>query len=381
MKVAIVTDSFHPTRDGVVTSIDVMRSIFDANGIESVVIAPDPGRPEDRIDGVQYFRSVKFRSYEGYFVPIFPSNKVQVIQEINPDVVHIQGVALMALKGIVAAHHLKIPVIMTFHTMVGDTMKYYSPVKIPQASADKLVWKYIKYLSKWVDIIIAPTPSIEKEIREHGIKKEIRVISTPIDTSRFTPDTDHSEIAKKYNLEGKKVIISVGRVSFEKNIDVLVRALKELDDGVVLFIVGSGPAMDSIKQLSEELGLKDRVIFAGYVPYEDIAPYYTAADVAATASRFETQGLTAIEAMSCGLPVVCANERAFRDYVEDGKNGYLFDNTVEDCVTKLRLALDAPDEMKHNAMQTASTFSPDVFITELTKLYNDAIEKKRCKRR
>lgn len=376
MKVAIVTDSFHPTRDGVVACIDVMKSLFDSNGIESVIVAPDPGRPEDRIDGVQYFRSVKFRKYEGYFVPIYPSNKVQVIQDIDPDVVHIQGVALMALKGIIAAHHLKIPVIMTFHTMVGDTMKYYSPVKIPEKSAEKLVWKYIRYITKWVDMIVAPTPSIEAEIRSHGIRKEIRIIPTPVDTETFSPDIDHSKVTEKYGLEGKRVIICAGRVSYEKNIDILVRSMKELDGDVVLMIVGGGPAIESLKELSHGLGLDDRVIFTGYVP-ESIAPYYAAADVAATASRFETQCLTALEAMSTGLPVVCANERAFRDYIRDGENGYLFDNTVEDCVRKLKLALDSGDELKQAAIDTAKTFSSESFLRNMIELYNYTIDKKK----
>ena len=379
MKVVAVTDSYHPTSDGVVVAVDTYVRSLDTVGIESAIIAPDPGDEKDRIDGVRYFRSISFRSYPGYFVPIFPSNKVEVLKEIDPDIIHIHGITLMALKGLIAAHHLKIPVVVTFHTMVGDTMKYYSPVKIPQETAEKLVWKYIGYFIRWVDAIVAPSQSVADELKANGIKvKDIRVIPTPIDTSRFSPGEGREEIRERYGLQNKRVIACVGRVSFEKEIDTLIRAVSQMDDDVVLFIVGKGPATDSLKELTEELGVRDRVVFAGYQSGEDLVKCYRAADVAATASRFETQCFVALEAMACGLPVACARARALADYVKDGKNGFLFDNSVEDCIKALNRALDAGDDVRQNAITTAKEFSVETFTKRMSSLYNDVIERK-CK--
>ena len=378
MKVAAVTDSYHPTSDGVVVAVDTYTRALWTVGIESEIVAPDPGNEKDRIDGVHYFRSVSFKSYPGYFVPIYPSNKVQTFEEINPDVVHIHGITLMALKGLIAAHHLKIPVVVTFHTMVGDTMKYYSPVKIPQATAEKLVWKYIGYFTRWVDAIVAPSQSVANELKNNGVKVEdIRVIPTPIDTSRFSPGEGREEIREKYGFQGKRVIACVGRVSFEKEIDTLIKAIARMDDDIVLFIVGKGPAMDSLKQLSQELKIEDRVIFAGFQSGEDLVKCYRAADIAATASRFETQCFVALEAMACGLPVACANARALADYVIDGKNGFLFDNSVEECVEALNKALTAGEDIRKNAMATAKEFSVETFTERMSSLYNDVIERKR----
>ena len=379
MKVVAVTDSYHPTSDGVVVAVDTYVRSLDTVGIESAIIAPDPGDEKDRIDGVRYFRSISFRSYPGYFVPIFPSNKVEVLKEIDPDIIHIHGITLMALKGLIAAHHLKIPVVVTFHTMVGDTMKYYSPVKIPQETAEKLVWKYIGYFTRWVDAIVAPSQSVADELKANGIKvKDIRVIPTPIDTSRFSPGEGREEIRERYGLQNKRVIACVGRVSFEKEIDTLIRAVSQMDDDVVLFIVGKGPATDSLKELTEELGVRDRVVFAGYQSGEDLVKCYRAADVAATASRFETQCFVALEAMACGLPVACARARALADYVKDGKNGFLFDNSVEDYIKALNRALDAGDDVRQNAITTAKEFSVETFTKRMSSLYNDVIERK-CK--
>ena len=378
MKVAAITDSYHPTSDGVVVAVDAYCKALSTIGIESEIIAPDPGNEKDRRDGVHYFRSVSFKSYPGYFIPIYPSNKVEVLKKINPDIAHIHGITLLALKGLIAAHHLKIPVVVTFHTMVGDTMKYYSPVNIPQATAEKLVWKYISYFTRWVDAIVAPSQSVANELRNNGVKVEdIRVIPTPIDTSRFSPGEGRDEIREKYGLQGKRVIACVGRVSFEKEIDTLIRAVSRMDDDIVLFIVGKGPATDSLSELSKELNIENRVIFAGFQSGEDLVKCYRAADMAATASRFETQCFVALEAMACGLPVACANARALVDYVKDGENGFLFDNSVEDCIEALKKGLDASDEIKKNAIATAKEFSVETFTERMTSLYNDVIERKK----
>ncbi len=378
MRIAIVTDSYHPTRDGVVASIDTVNGILRDHGVETTIVAPDPGKEEDRMEGVYYFKSTSFRSYPGYFVPIYPSHAKRVLKEISPDVVHIQGVAVMALKGIVAAHKLGIPVIMTFHTMVGDTVKYYSPIPIPQKTADKLVWKYIGYLTRWVDAIIAPSESIKKELIARGVKvKDIRVIPTPIDGNRFSPSVDGSVIRERYNLQGKRVILSLCRVSFEKNIDMLVRAMKEMDEDVVLMIAGKGPASDSLKKLAEETGVADRVIFTGFVSDDEVVQHYRACDLFAVASRFETQCLSAVEAMSCGLPVVAAKARALEDYVKEGENGYLFDDSLEDCVSKLKAGLEADGAMRQKAIETAAEFSVPKFMERISSIYNDVIEMKR----
>jgi 1,2-diacylglycerol 3-alpha-glucosyltransferase len=375
VKVAIVSDSYFPTRDGVVASIEILRNVFENRGDEMTVVAPDPGK-DGRRDGVYYFPAIKFKSYAGYFVPVFPSNKRAIIDKINPDVVHIQGIAVMALKGVLAAHASNIPVIVTFHTMVSDTMKYYSPIKIPQDLAEKLVWKYLNYLMRWVDGVIAPSESTAKELRAHGINKEMRVIPTPVDTVRFNPGEDGSAVRKKYGLEGKRVIVCVGRVSFEKETDTLVRALKILDDETVLLIVGKGPASDSLRELAKELGISDRVILTGFVPDDELVSHYAAGDIAATASRFETQCLSAMEAMACGLPVACAKARAFEDYVFEGVNGFLFENSPEECAEAMGRAFAAGEDVVSNAIATASKYSEDSFYDNVKSFYEEIIERK-----
>lgn len=380
MKVAAVTDSYHPTSDGVVVAVDTYVKALGEAGIESEIVAPDPGKDNGRIEGVHYFKSVSFRSYPGYFVPIFPSKAKKLFREMRPDIVHIHGITVMALKALIAARRLKIPVVITFHTMVGDTMKYYSPIRMPQGLAQKSVWKYIRSFTKRVDAVVAPSQSVANELRANGVKTEdIRVIPTPIDTSRFSPGEGGDEIRERFGLQGKRVIVCVGRVSFEKEIDRLINAISEMDDDIALLIVGKGPAMDSLKQLTQQLKMEQRVVFAGYQSGEDLVKCYRAGDMAATASRFETQCFVALEAMACGLPVACANARALADYVKDGENGFLFGESVEECRKAIEAGLNADDDIRENAIATAKEFSAETFRERMTALYNDVIER-RCSR-
>lgn len=375
MKVAVFTDSYHPSVDGVVAAVDIYSRSLKSVGIDSEIIAPDPGDEKERKESVHYFRSVRFRSYPGYFVPIFPSNKMEVLKGISPDIVHIHGITLMALKGLLAARNLHIPVVVTFHTMVGDTMQYYSPIMMPQDMAERFVWRYIRWFIKMVDAVIVPTQSVADELKRNGIvAKDIRIIPTPLDTSRFSPGEGGDEIKDRYGLQGKRVIVCVGRVSFEKEIGTLVKAVSRMDKDIVLFIVGKGPAINSLKELCQQLNVEDRVIFAGYQSGEDLVKCYRAADMAATASRFETQCFVALEAMACGLPVACANARALTDYIVDGENGFLFDNSVEDCIKALERGLNADDGVRRNAMATAREFSAERFTERMSSLYNDVIK-------
>ncbi|MBQ8179834.1 MAG: glycosyltransferase [Candidatus Methanomethylophilaceae archaeon] len=370
MRIAMMTDSYFPTRDGVVTSICTIRESLEELGHEVFIIAPEP-EPEFREEGVYYFPSVRFRSYDGYYVPIFPSNKIEVLREIDPDVIHIHGVATMALRGLVCGHTLGIPTVMTFHTMVDDAAKYYSPVKLPPETMERLVWMYLRQILKRMDVVVTPTACIGGEIESHGAEcRNLVTVPTGAKTDVFRPGLPYDDIIGRYGLEGSKVIVHVGRVSYEKEIDMVIRAMRHID--ARLLIVGKGPAMADLQGLVSELGLDDRVTFTGFVSDEDLPRFYNAADMVVSASKFETQGLTILEAMATGKPVACRNGRAFAEIVTDGVNGYLFDDD-DGCVDAIRRCLDAPDSVREASYATALENSRSRSIERYIAAYELAI--------
>ncbi len=371
MRIAMMTDSWFPTRDGVVTSITIIKESLEALGHEVFIVAPEP-EEESRQEGVYYFPAVRFRSYEGYYVPILPSNKMEILREIHPDVIHIHGVATMALRGLICGHELGIPTVMTFHTMVDDAAKYYSPVKLPPETMEKLIWIYLRQILKRMDVVVTPTSCIGTELESHGARcRNLVTIPTGTDTAKFHPGIPSEYIREKHGLVGKRVAIHVGRISYEKDLDMVVRAMASVDG--VLLVAGKGPAKADIEALVDELGLRDKVVFAGFVPDDDLPAYYNAADIAVSASKFETQGLSILEAMASGKPVACRNGRAFAEIVHDGENGYLFDD-IEGCVEAMEKAFSAPQELRDASLRTALDNSRDRSAELYVEAYGKAIE-------
>lgn len=375
----MMTDSWFPTRDGVVTSITIIKESLEALGHEVFIVAPEPEK-EFRQEGVYYFPAVRFRSYEGYYVPILPSNKMEVLREIDPDVIHIHGVATMALRGLVCGHKLGIPTVMTFHTMVDDAAKYYSPIKIPPETMEKLIWIYLRQILKRMDAVVTPTACIGEELKSRGaVCRNLVTIPTGTNTAEFHPGIASDDIRRRHGLEGKRVAIHVGRISYEKELDMVVRAMQRID--ATLLVAGKGPAKADVEKLVEDLGLQDKVVFAGFVPDSELPAYYNAADIAVSASKFETQGLSILEAMASGKPVACRNGRAFAEIVHDGVNGYLFDD-VDGCVEAMERAFDAPPEVREASLKTALDNSRDRSARLYVGAYELAIEtrKERCRK-
>ena len=371
MRIAMVTDSYYPTKDGVVTSVAITKRALEEKGHEVFIVAPDPGE-KDRIDGVIYIGSIKFRSYAGYFIPIMPSKTLRKLEKLKIDVIHIHGVAVMALRGHVYSNQLNVPVVMTFHTMVGDVLKFYSPVNLDEGFVEKVVWKYIRWIVRKMDAIIVPSPSIGEELKSLTKPKRVEIIPTGTDIQRFHPGADGTTFRKEHGLKGK-VVASVGRLSFEKNIDLVIRAMKDVD--ATLLIVGDGPSRPSLESLVKELGIEDKVVFTGYIDNERLLDAYAASDMLVSASRFETQGLSVLEAMAAGIPVACCDARAFHDIIQDGVNGFLFKGE-EDCADAINRCLNASEEVRRNSLNTALSNSESISSQRLAELYEDLISKK-----
>lgn len=372
MRIAMVTDSYHPTKDGVVTSIGITQRALEAMGHEVVIVAPDPG-PEHRLDGVIYIKSIKFKSYDGYFIPIFPSRACSKLKKLNVDIIHLHGVAVMALKGYLFSRRLKVPVVMTFHTMVGDVLQYYSPIKSHLDTIEKGAWVYLKWLIKRMDALITPTPGIGRELCEKVVPKRLEVIPTGTDVEHFHPGIDGTAFKNELGLTGK-VVCCVGRLSFEKNIEVAIRAMKGVD--ATFLIVGEGPSRSFLEETVKEEGLEDKVVFTGFIPNTEVSKVYAASDALVSASEFETQGLSVLEAMATGIPVACRDARAFHDIIRDGENGFLFKDP-EGCADAINRALNASEEVRTMSLRTAEENSEDVVVGRLVKLYEELIKERK----
>jgi 1,2-diacylglycerol 3-alpha-glucosyltransferase len=374
MKVAMMVDSHHPVKDGVVDAIDLLRKGLEERGHEVLLIAPDPGK-KNRLDGVHYIPAVSFGAFGGYYLPIFPSDSIFKLKEMDIDVINIHGFAFMAVRGITSGRLLNKPVVVTFHTPVWDFIGDYSPLD-PELSL-RVSWSYFRRMFRRADVTVAQTPSVAKELTDNGVVSDIRVIPTGIDTERFRPGSDGLTIRKRYGIEGKKAVIHVGRLSPEKCLDVLINAFTELDEDTVLMIVGKGALEKELKELTSALGLAGRVIFTGFVSEEELPMHYAAADAAASSSIYEAQCLAIMNAMASGLPVACPKGKAFVDFIEDGVNGFMYDHSSGGCAEAIRRCLSADAQIGANARRTAEEYSIPRSMDAYISLYEEAIKKRR----
>ncbi len=373
MRIAMMTDSYLPTRDGVVTAVVTLKRALEDMGHTVFIIAPDPG-PDYREEGVVYFRAKKFKKYPEYYIPVFPSNKREIIESLDVDVIHIYGVAFMALKALIVSHATHIPTVMTYVTNVVDALKFYSPLCLPMEIQERLAWTYIRNILKRPDCVIALTPDTLREFKENSIcVKRSEIIPIGIDLTRFVEGLDGSEVRRTYGLEKSRIVIHVGRISYEKNIPQVVDAMNFMPDDVKLLIVGKGPAEEMVREHVRDSAVADRIIFTGFIPNEKLPNYYSASDLVVSASRFETQGLTIMEAMACGIPAACAAGRAFLDVIKDGYNGYLFDDSPEACAEAMCKCLDNQEHLSIGIRATAAEYSTETVGKRLTALYEDVV--------
>jgi 1,2-diacylglycerol 3-alpha-glucosyltransferase len=353
---------------------------LEALGHQVTIFAPEPGNGH-REDGVYYFPSISFKRYPGYSIAPFPSNKCEILKDIGVDIIHAHGVLFMGVRSLFAARTLDIPVVITFHTMVTDAVKFYAPVPVPDWVTNRLFWIYLRQLLERADSVVSPTDAIKTELMAYAPSMHrVEVIPTGVDCQRFRPDLDGSEVRRRYSLEGEKVLLHVGRIAWEKNLDLVIDGFGSLvkDDPMVrLLIVGDGPAKAHYMELVRKKGLESKVTFTGFVSDDDLPFVYAACDALAIASKFETQGLVGLEANATGKPVAGINYRAVKEMIHEGENGYLFEDDPISCAKAMRTALDHSEEIRTKARRYALGYSAELSVQKLVDLYGDAIEGKR----
>ena len=185
------------------------------------------------------------------------------------------------------------------------------------------------------------------------------------------------------NIKGKKIFLFLGRVSEEKSIDVLINSFAKavkINPNMVFLVVGDGPNLNNLKQQAKDLGLTDNEIkFLGFIEWNDIVPYYQIADAFLNASTTETQGLTYIEALACGTPLIVKYDEVLDDIVKVGENGFYFINDEELTNLLLKITNDDLDlsKLKDTTFKSIAKYDEDNFARNIYNVYVDTIKKYR----
>ena len=378
MKAALFTDSYLPNTDGVVSSIMAYRRGLEAAGHKWVVFAPDaPGFTDAPGDEVLRFRAVKFPPYPQYRAAIFPySISAATAQKHGIQLVHSKAMMGMGIAAYKFAHRAKLPCMASMETMVPDGVHYLSKNRHVQSFGKGVAWSYLKWLYSHYGLVTAPSRHAQARLARHGIETE--VLPSPVDTARFKPSPAGGAQVRRELGYGKdtKLVLSVGRVVKEKNYDFMLRAAKKVRDLRVKFlIVGTGPYLEALKLEAARMDVSHKFHFTGFIlSKEKLVDYYNAADAFVFASKFETQGLTLLEAFACGKPAAVLEGTAMEELVREGKNGHLFFEDEADCAEKLLMCIDEKRRLATGARKTALEHSVPRLTKRLVSIYRCLLE-------
>ena len=249
-------------------------------------------------------------------------------------------------------------------------------------------------LSAWFanisDTVIAPSPKIKAILRAYGVHKPIHVLPTGLRLRQFRRTLTCARKARALRARlaiapGAKVLLFVGRLGTEKNVEFLVHAFEALRTtrrDVHFVLVGDGPMRNRLQSLVTRLALNDVVVFAGPVAHGEIAPYYQAADLFVFSSLTDTQGIVVLEAIATGLPVVAIRDDAFTLMVKNGRNGFLVRQTASPIQFARPIAVLLQDERKWRKFAATSTqiaraFSEEEQARKLARLYETLLRRRR----
>lgn len=195
------------------------------------------------------------------------------------------------------------------------------------------------YVIKNADVVVTRNASLKNELHQRGAKRVV-IIPLTFDEDVFRPGLDVTELKKRYGIRDEKILMFVGRLHPVKRLDLLLRAAQQLDQKYKLFIVGSGVLDNELEELADSLGVADKVLFTGAVPYSEVPKFMNMADLMVMTSSMEGQPRVLIEAMSCGTPAVGTDVFGIRDTIEDGVTGYLASDYPSDIAEKISKALE-----------------------------------------
>ena len=298
----------------------------------------------------------------------------------KPDVIHVhtESSALRFARAI--AGKTGVPVIMTLHTDYAK-FAFHSLSETPPV---RLLAKFLTWCCyREATMITVPSEKAANLMKGYHIKKleeKIRVVPNGIKLKRFQQEYSPEERARIFSQlcipDNGKLFVIVSRLSAEKNIQELLHYFVSLirqDEEVFLLITGDGPYKQKLERLAEKLGISANVIFTGRISQDKLYRYYKAGIAFLSASTFETQGLTNLEAMACGTPLICRDDPCLKGILENGYNGYIYkteEEFLERCTELLR-SPELHEKLSKGALERAASFGEKCFADQMTALYRE----------
>lgn len=386
MKIAIFSDTFSPEINGVANvAFQSAQNLAEA-GHEVLVCVPH-GHSKTRRHLDKKFKILSLPSLP---LLLYPGLKMAIPtglalfrlfkNKFRPDIIHSHTLFGIGLEAVACAKILKIPLVGTHHTFYDHYLKH---VKLDYSWAKKFSWWVTAVYYNFCDLVISPSHSLGQELNTHGLKKSIEYLPNSVNElfSQPIPSPKEKQKLKEDLRLGKKSLIYMGRISYEKNIHRVLQAfaifLKE-EPEATLMLAGDGPERKNLEKLALELKIKEKMIFAGFLNGQKLVQALQANDIFVTASKSENMPLSVLEAMAVGLPIVAVVEKGLSEIIKDGVNGFLVPTDQPELIAKKLTELARQPKLLKKFSQASqeetAKYSKEIITQKLINVYAKVIK-------
>ena len=385
MRIGIFTDTYNPDVNGVARSAELLKTSFEEMGHEVFVICTHPGIKIKEEGNIIRIPGVEIKKFYGYAIaqPLHPLLQSK-IKSLNLDIIHAETEFGVGIFANMVADALKIPLVRTYHTDYVDYMNYFNITgsELIGKGLAAAASKFSKSFGNNCLRLMTPSKKTANMLKECKVITRIDIIPNGIDLSSFKNQnkTKISKIKKELDIKDEKLLVYVGRCAKEKSLDMILNAfikVKENKLKLKLVIVGLGPQLDEYQEFVEDNKLESYVTFVGKKPFDDVPFYYQAADAFISASTSETQGLTYIEGLAAGLPILVRKDDVLDDILIENVNGFSFEgsNDIYEVIHKF-YELDSKklEKMKEDAISSVKKYDSKEFAKNTLTIYEEVIE-------
>lgn len=391
LRIAVFTDTFLPQVNGVVRSIVSMANELVARGHRVAVFTMEFDKLHDAARGgfdglaegieVYPFRSVGlpgFREIQARIPTVL--RPLRVARRFNPDVIHLHTIFTMGWEAIWIARLLCRPLVGSHHGLLTE---YLSNFGLDFEASKRWMRRFLAFYYNRCSAVVTPAQVLRRELLQHGLERQVHVISNPLDLGLFSPPSGTACAGLRVASDGH-TLMHVGRLVRQKSVDVLLRAYALLrGDGVSakLVIVGDGRERPALEMLAQSLGIADGVTWAGLLSGVQLVERIASGDVFVSASTTEVQPLCFIEAMALGLPVVGVNAGGVPELIQHGRSGLVVEpNNPRALAEAMRVLLSSPEQCARfavHARRQAVAFDARRVVPEFESVYCALIDGRR----
>ncbi|MEQ8428439.1 MAG: glycosyltransferase [Gammaproteobacteria bacterium] len=382
MRILMISDVYFPRINGVSTSIKTFRKELSDLGHEITLIAPEYPQPHEDPTSIMRIPSrYLFVDPEDRMMRRKPIRaRISELAQQAFDILHVQTPFVAHYAGLELSRALKIPRVVTYHTHFEEYLYHYLPY-LPRALTRFSARWFNRQQCNDMDGIIVPSTAMLDVLRRYGIHKPIEIIATGLQ-EHFFRRGDGERFRNKHGISANRpVLVHIGRLAHEKNIDfllhMLVEVVKRVPD-VLLIIAGEGPARPHLQKVVSELDLENNVLFVGYLDRDtELLDCYCSGQAFVFASRTETQGLVLLEAMAQSTPVVSLSIMGTRDILDTARGALLAEENIQDFSDKVIAILSNPtlqQRLSTEAHSYAQTWSSRAFAEKKQAFYEKTIQ-------